>query len=290
MQPTSTIVDASGVSPVMGPFRQLDRRSRSNAYDVWDEYLCSRTGGQPSLATCVFEALSEPPDEWFDEDGEPCPDRLLDGQTFPPAFYDGNPVSELGIFVCGALTVSPSGDELLLEAWSEIAVRRALEQLEWRMTDELVAHIMKAASAPARVSELPEPLVSAYLDTSYRVENDGGSFVLRIGATSEHLAELLRNTGCRTATFVTAWNPLGRPLPQAENRQRNRLLRRDLEMISSAVFLGEGAASDRTWPAEPSYLSLGLSFEEAVHVGRHYRQNAIVWADEGSVPILVLLR
>ena len=53
---------------------------------------------------------------------------------------------------------------------------------------------------------------------------------------------------------------------------------------------GRGIGSDETWPPEESFLALGLGYEQAVHIARHYGQNAFVWVEEDCVPKLILLR
>jgi hypothetical protein len=64
------------------------------------------------------------------------------------------------------------------------------------------------------------------------------------------------------------------------------------ELAAAGYRVVEGAGEDPEgrWPAEPSYLVLGMALDAAQEVGRRYGQNAIVWAGADAVPELVLLR
>jgi hypothetical protein len=56
------------------------------------------------------------------------------------------------------------------------------------------------------------------------------------------------------------------------------------------IIDGESSDSIGTWPGEKSFLVLGLDLETAIRLGREFRQNALVWADEDAIPRLILLR
>ena len=64
----------------------------------------------------------------------------------------------------------------------------------------------------------------------------------------------------------------------------------DIADLGYQAILGAGVGTIGDWPPEPSILVLGCSWEQAVHLGHHYSQNAIVWIGEDAVPRLVLLR
>lgn len=284
------VIDASGINPILGPYRPVDRRTKSNTYDMWEEYLCVQTVEPPALVICVFEALSEPPSYWFDEDGELCPNRTLNGRLFAPAFHEGIAVSGVDSFVCGPLVVSPDGDVATVTSWDQPTVAAALEYLSWPTSDLLIPKILNIATTANGPSVLPEGLISAYLNTDYIVRSSDSAFSLHIGESSQELAALFEDAERCTCAFVTAWNPEGEITTEADNHQCNRLLRHDLGATSAAVFDGVGVGSDNTWQPEESYLGVGLSFDQAVHLGRHYRQNAIVWVECDCIPKLVLLR
>ena len=286
---SSSIIDASDLNPVFGSFRPVATRSRSNSYDIWNEHLCIRTD-RPALATCVFGALEEPPEDWFDDEGEPIAARTFDNKLVAPAFHNGSPVSELTSFICGPLMVSPDGDQVELERWQKGDVTRALNDLGWDQDENLIFNILGFARRPPWTSALPDPLVANYVDTDYRAETSIGPISLNIGNQCADCAKLFDLKGVATAIYVTAWNPLSDAVDVTANRARNRLLAQDLEQVCSAVFEGEGEGRDKAWPAEESFLGLGLTFEQAVHLGRFYRQNAIVWVEADAVPRLVLLR
>jgi len=142
---------------------------------------------------------------------------------------------------------------------------------------------------PTRIR--PE-MVDAYRTTEYRVAWGGRSFVLRIGVASADLRALYAETRRATALFITADNPGGARCSDAANAAAHARLHADLAALRLPFAAGEGAGTDpaNPWPAEKSFLVLGIDKEAARHWGHRFGQNAIVWAGPDAVPELVLLR
>ena len=90
--------------------------------------------------------------------------------------------------------------------------------------------------------------------------------------------------------IITAFNPCGEAIPDAENLARHDALRADLAQIGCAVHEGAGGHPDNGWPEEQSCLGFGLSFEQACELGAKWGQDAIVGCERDAVPVLVLLR
>ena len=65
----------------------------------------------------------------------------------------------------------------------------------------------------------------------------------------------------------------------------NELTDRGLMLIPGA---GQHPSND--WPAEESFLVLGLDLEAATTLGVRYQQNAIVWNGPNGIAQLILLR
>lgn len=139
-------------------------------------------------------------------------------------------------------------------------------------------------------SQVPTRLITAYTTTPYHVFGSYGSFTLRIGHRSPVLARLFQTTSQYEAVFITAENPFSQTATDAENMERLEDLRRELSALSQSVFEGEGQGLDPAWPAEKSYLALGIPPHVARALGERYQQNAIVWVGEDAIPRLILLR
>lgn len=111
--------------------------------------------------------------------------------------------------------------------------------------------------------------------------------VLTIGQTSPGLDQLLREHGVEAWAFISAANPHSRLADAARNaRQHQRLIQR-VQASGSKYYEGLGVAEDRSWPAEPSLLILGIKRSDAVSLGREFEQNAIVAATLGEAAALV---
>lgn len=134
--------------------------------------------------------------------------------------------------------------------------------------------------------------IRAYEQTDYRIAWRESAFVLKIGRASAELRALYAQTGTASALFITAFNPLGSMVSDAANAQAHERLRGDLAALGVAHEEGEGVGTDaqEDWPAEKSFLALGVDEARAGELGRRYGQDAVVWADADGVPRLLLLR
>ena len=140
-------------------------------------------------------------------------------------------------------------------------------------------------------------LEAAYRATDYVVELFSGKgqdagvdpIVLKIDSASRELRALHRRQGVDCSCFITACNPFSRPLDEESNLHRQEALAVELRRRSLRFLSGEGRHPSNGWPPEPSFLVLGLALEASKNLGRHYEQNAILWAGADAVPRLVML-
>ena len=56
------------------------------------------------------------------------------------------------------------------------------------------------------------------------------------------------------------------------------------------LYEGEGVGSDKSWEPEKSFLILGIPLDEAILIGKKYRQNAIVVGKLNEPPQLIWIR
>ena len=283
------VIDARHDFPLIGNWQEVAQRQASNMVSTWTERLClSQTNQGYALSVCIFGALGEETsftDEEFEETDLSLPPDYL------PAFYEGELVSlrEDG-YICGPLLVWGDGTVVEFMHPREQVIQDACRQLEWSFSAELLEKIVELTQSTKLKSALPTGLMEAYLSTSYQAEVPNGSCVLNVGSPSQKLLEVYADSQTESAAFITAQNPLGCSLTDEENRLRVNALLTDTKNLGLLFFEGEGIGADDSWDPERSVLLLGLTFEQAVHLGRHHQQNAIIWADEDAVPKLVLLR
>ncbi len=131
--------------------------------------------------------------------------------------------------------------------------------------------------------------IAAYRETDYHVHHTT-PFVLRVDMACGELAALYKKTRTDCCAYMTACNPFGRQLGEADNKQRQALLVQALKGRGLHFIAGIGQHPREPWPGEPSFLVLGLSLEAAKMLGRNHEQNAIVWCGADMVALLVLLR
>lgn len=283
------VIDACHVFPLIGNWQEVAQRQASNMVSTWTERLrLSQTEEGYAFALCIFGALGE---ETASEDDESDETDLSLPPDYLPAFYEGELVSvrEDG-YICGPLLVWENGTVIEFKHPSEQVIQDACKRLDWPYTGELFEKVVELTQSARLESALPSGLVEAYLSTSYEAEMPKGLCVLNVGSPSQKLLEVYADCENKSAAFITAQNPLGCILTAEENRLRANALLADSKDLGCSFFDGEGKGADDSWDPERSVLLLGLTFEQAVHLGRHHQQNAIIWADEDAVPKLVLLR
>ncbi len=140
------------------------------------------------------------------------------------------------------------------------------------------------------MTELRDDLVSAYRLTDYRVCEVGAEFVLHVDEHSPALRALFEERGAASAAFLTGWNPLSEPLPQADNDRAHEALRSRAEVLGLEWVEAVGADPTGQWPPERSLLILGVGLEPAQALAADFDQNAFVWIGGDAVPRLILMR
>jgi predicted nucleic acid-binding protein len=136
----------------------------------------------------------------------------------------------------------------------------------------------------ALTPSLPAALEAAYRQAHYVVFEP--PILIRIGERNAALDELIGRSG--SAAFVTAANPGSERRSEAENLRLVEALEASLKASCHRYFEGEGRDAQGAWPAEPSFLVLGIARAEAIQLARRFAQNALVWCEAGKPPELVV--
>ena len=132
-----------------------------------------------------------------------------------------------------------------------------------------------------------EALKEIYLRTTYIAFTPLGEIHIRIGHDNHLLDQLLINHGVNNWCFITAWNPYSVIASKGDNLRWNFALEQELKQ-SFVVFGGLGKGEDSGWPAEESFLVLGISPTESMSFAKKYQQNAIVIGDLENPPALLI--
>ena len=138
-------------------------------------------------------------------------------------------------------------------------------------------------------SAIDPDTLRAYTETHYRVLGDAPT-TLHIGHANPDLAELHRVFGVDCSAFITAANPFSSLTAATANAVRQSALADQLGLMKLRFIEGIGEHPSGTWPAEPSFLVLGLILSDAKQLGTNHGQNAIIWCGSDTVPQLILLR
>jgi hypothetical protein len=142
---------------------------------------------------------------------------------------------------------------------------------------------------PVTISAIDADTLQAYRETHYKVL-EGLPTTLRVDAVCPELLLLHARYRAHCSAFITACNPLGERVATPLNALRQEALRTELARRKLEAIRGIGQHPTNQWPAEPSFLVLGIARRAARALGHQFEQNAIIWAGPDAVPELVLLR
>lgn len=129
-------------------------------------------------------------------------------------------------------------------------------------------------------------LIQAYKETDFNVYEP--KFTIKVGQVNQELDRLLKMNNCITWAYITAWNPYSELTDDRTNEEKNNQMRNDL--TGYILFHGEGVGSDQSWQPEKSFLILGIALDEAILIGKKYRQNAIVVGKIHEEPQLIWIK
>ena len=130
-------------------------------------------------------------------------------------------------------------------------------------------------------------LFEAYKNTTYRVYSPIGEIDIRIGVMNLLLQELLLNNHVASWAFITACNPYSVMQNADVNTILNTQLERYLSEKQYVFFKGMGVGDDDSWEPEASFMVLNIRKEDAIKLGKQFKQNAIVTGVIGNLPELI---
>ena len=119
-------------------------------------------------------------------------------------------------------------------------------------------------------------LFEAYKNTTYRVYLPLGEIDIRIGLMNPLLQQLLLNNSSESWAFITACNPYSVMQNEDVNTLLNTQLDRYLLEKQYVFFKGIGVGDDDSWEPEASFMVLNIRKEDAIKLGKQFKQNAIV--------------
>ncbi len=191
----------------------------------------------------------------------------------------------------------PSTEKSRLEARiaelkEEIELHRWLnqtQQMEFDMLWEKITYEETAYELAQRPLAFLHPLaglealILAYRNSTYKAE--GLASAIRIGKLNPEIDALMTGDEWtlgsreRSWAFLTACNPMSKPIGEAENKRRNAQFKHRIRHIPFRLGLGEDA---NTGWAEESFLVLGLRLNEAKNYAHSLEQQAFLYGAEGK--------
>ena len=136
---------------------------------------------------------------------------------------------------------------------------------------------------------LKQELKQHYIDTAYIININDKKYNIYINQVPPiEIQHHIHSSKEKTGAIITAWNPLSKLLSEEENNKRNKKLHDSILDYTFLYALGQGANS--SWPAEKSFLILGIDKESAEKLAVKYEQNAYIWLENNQLASLVFTR
>lgn len=131
-----------------------------------------------------------------------------------------------------------------------------------------------------------DALRAAFSAAEYRVCIGGHELVLKVGM---HHPGLDRAIEERDWAIVTAFNPQGRRVGDADNRRADAALRAEVKGRGMLAYPATNCDPRGRWPDEPGLLIAGARADETESIGRRYGQAALLVGRSGQPAMLCFL-
>lgn len=135
---------------------------------------------------------------------------------------------------------------------------------------------------------MDQSLLRSYFSTVYELPTESG--VLRVSLDGEVVqdASVLPSLLRQPFAVLTAYNPRSMLLPRRVNDGRHQVLRDLLILGCYRVEHSIGYDEEPDSPfREPAWIAHGIDREEAIHFGRVFRQNTIVYCQAARPELIV---
>ena len=135
---------------------------------------------------------------------------------------------------------------------------------------------------------MDQNLLRSYFATVYELPSPAGNIVSSLDG--EVVKDILELPDLLQANFalLTAYSPRSMLLPRRVNEQRHQVMR-DLLILGCyrvETCVGYDDEPDASW-REPAWLIHGIGRKEAMDFGRTFRQNTVVYSQNGKPELIV---
>lgn len=137
-----------------------------------------------------------------------------------------------------------------------------------------------------KTSSLFDRLDQAFRNTHYEVHTDTGHITIRIGQCPPFPRDW---PAMKSWAFLTAWNPLSKPLPREENRRRNAQLLAAIEKWNWKALPGVGVSPDGSW-REESFFIFHIRKQQARALAERFGQLAFVYGEGDGIAELIYIQ
>lgn len=122
-------------------------------------------------------------------------------------------------------------------------------------------------------------LLAIYRKTNFFVQDLQGKLT-RFTAKTAHRLPFLKT---KKFAVITAWNPMGKKAPLAQNRRQNKRLEKDLKAGGYSFYKTQGRYRSHR---EESFTIEKISKTKALALGKKYNQFSILYNNSKGVQFL----
>lgn len=132
-------------------------------------------------------------------------------------------------------------------------------------------------------------LEEAYLQTTYVVCVKDKEYNLHVSKFNEEFRDFCITKNIMKWAIITAYNPYSKLCSLSDNEANNKKLKVIIETKNFLFFDAVGVPEKDSWDSEKSFFIYNIHKEQAIEIGNLFKQNAIIYGENNSVPELLFL-
>ncbi len=126
-----------------------------------------------------------------------------------------------------------------------------------------------------------QKLHEAYCAADYAIIVGADEHIVHVGQPSEVVDLLLNKHQCKSAAFITAYNPGSQKRAVEINEKDQQRFVDEIVGNGYPYYKSEGRGHNDDWPVEPGLIVMGISQKEAATIAGAYGQIAYLWFSAG---------
>ena len=134
-------------------------------------------------------------------------------------------------------------------------------------------------------------ILESYLHANYKIPQENGDIVIKIGQPQAQLDSLLKGAATKTDSWaiISAFNPGSNVQSNAVNQRSNQRLEDKIIALGLTYWLAISGDCQHDFPDEEGFLITGISQPQLAQLAIEFGQNAVVYGKTYAAARLLIL-